>query len=223
MMILILLAFFVLAYFIYAVITTYSNVGDLEHTLGMTKAKTQFAGSSVIVSGIYRGVFTTIRGFLNFAPWNANNNKIVYTMQHCSTFNATISAGEGFGTKELQEKKRLAKEESAKKVWNPNLTQEEKRIIEERRKTRGDSEEVANKDEFKIVSATLRDVNHYLDQDGRREVVASLLRKGILSINISRSDISMEFDKANSEEFKAPNMEKTLKEMQKLIVEKADN
>ena len=223
MIILILLAFFVLAYFCYAAITAYSNVGDLEHTLGMTKAKTQFAGSSVIVSGIYRGVFTTIRGFLNFTPWNANSNKILFTMQHHSAFNATISAGAGFGTKELQEKQRLAKEESAKKVWNPNLTQEERRISEERRKTRGDGEEAATKDEFKIVSATPRDVNQYLDQEGRREVVAGLLRKGILSINISRSDISMEFDKANSEEFKTPNMEKTLKEMQKLIVEKAEN
>ncbi len=223
MIVLILLAFFVLAYFIYAYITASSNVGDLEHTLGMTKAKSQFAGSSIIVSGIYRGVFTTIRGFLNFTPWKANSNKIIYTMQHSSTFNATISAGEGFGSKELQEKRRLAREESAKKVWNPNLTQEERRIIEERRKTRGDSEEASSKDEFKIVSATPRDVNHYLDQDGRREVVAGLLRKGIRAINISRSDISMELDNCRAEEFKAPNMEKTLKEMQKLIVEKVEN
>lgn len=222
MIILILLAFFVIAYYCYVAITTYSYVGDLEHTLGMTKAKTQFAGSSVIVSGIYRGVFTTIRGFLNFTPWKAKSNKIIYTMQQRSNFNATISVGEGFGAKELQEKQRLAKEESSKKVWNPNLTQEERRIIEERRKTRGDDEEVSGKDELKVVSATPRDVNHYLDQEGRREIVAGLLRKGILSINISRSDLSMEFDKGSAEDFKAPNMEKTLKDMQKLIVEKIE-
>lgn len=223
MIILVLLAFLVLAYFCYAAITAYSNIGDLEHTLGMTKAKTQFAGSSVIVSGIYRGVFTTIRGFLNFTPWVANSNKIIYTMQQRSSFNATISAGEGFGTKELQEKRRLAKEESAKKVWNPNLTQEEQRIIEERRKTRGDGEESFDKAELKIVSATPRDVERYLDQERRRQVVADLLRKGFLAINISRSDISMELDRGNSEEFKAPNVDKTLKEMQKLIVEKIEN
>lgn len=223
MIVLLALAFLVAAFFCYAAITTYSYVGDLEHTLGMTKAKTKFAGSSVIVSGIYRGVFTTIQGFLNFTPWKANSNKIVYTMQHRSSFNATITPGAGLGVKELKEKQRLAKEEAAKKVWNPNLTQEERRIIEERRKTRGDDEEEVAQDEFKVVSANPREVNRYLDQEGRREVVSGLLRKGMLSINISRSDISMEFDKGNAEEFKSANMEKTLKEMQKLIVEKVEN
>ncbi|MGM9992947.1 MAG: hypothetical protein ACI376_08950 [Candidatus Bruticola sp.] len=205
----------------YATINTYSYMGDVEHNLGFTKAKTSLDGLSVKVVGIHRNINTSIQAFVNFTPWKANSNRIIFTLGHRSSFNAFITPGAGLAAKDLQEKQRQAKEESAKKVWNPKLTQEERTIIEERNKTRGD-EEPAEQEDLKIITASAREVDHFLSLEGRREVLANLFRSGVASVNISRSDVSMEITHGSTEELKSANIDKNLKELQKLIVQKLE-
>ncbi|MGM9999446.1 MAG: hypothetical protein ACI38Q_08705 [Candidatus Bruticola sp.] len=215
------IVFVVVAAVAYATINTYSYMGDLEHNLGFTKSKTSLDGFSVKVVGVYRNINTSVQAFVNFTPWKANNNRIIFTLSHRSSFNASITPGAGLAAKDLQEKQRIAKEESAKKVWNPKLTQEERSIIEERSKTRGDDEPVVQ-EELKILTASSREVDHFLSLEGRREVLANLFRNGVSSVEISRSDVSMEITNGTVEDLKSGNIDKNLKELQKFIVQKLE-
>lgn len=207
----------------YLIIMQKNYLEELSISLGVTNLTTKVSAASVKAVGIYKSMQISVEGFLNFTPWKPDGYRIIYTVKHHSTFNADITAGDGLHDKERRAEAQKAKEEEASKVWNPNLTEEEKKTIEERRKSRGLNEsEAAPKDELKVVSARISEVNRFLDAENRREAAASLLKRGMSRICITFGNVEMELPNGTLDDLKGKNCENYLKEIRKFVVQKVE-
>ncbi len=218
------LAGFIFAVCLYANFTVKGPLEDLEHKMGLTKFSASNRFTDVTVSGSYKSDFITIQGFVNFLLWKRDNYHVIYTVKHRSPFNAEITPGAGLTINEKKERERLKKEEAATKVWNPNLTDEERRIIEDRKKTRGDVEEdgAEQASDLKIISTRQADVQHYLDEDGRRELVISLFKKGVSMVKISVADVAIDLPHGRVEDMEPSQIEAYVKDLRRLIVQRIE-
>ena len=109
--------------------------------------------------------------------WKKRATKTIFRIKHSSTFNAEIKPSVGLAEEERQHQERLAREEASKKVWNPKLTSEEQKVIEERRKSQN-LEGEAPKELFKVVSARLPEANRFIEQEDRQQLLRTRDRKG---------------------------------------------
>lgn len=196
------------------------RLGELENRLGLTKSQKSFKPPmSVAISGLYKGSGVEIDATANLLFWKKRATKTIFRIKHSSNFNAEIKPSVGLAEEERQHQERLAREEASKKVWNPKLTSEEQKVIEERRKSQN-LEGEAPKELFKVVSARLPEANRFIEQEDRQQLLRTLFKQGASLVHIGFSDVAVEFPALSEDEVTNPKFcENYFKELKKLVVQ----
>lgn len=189
------IAFFIIFTLItlgFMALNQYNRMEEVASEAKIAQFTKQFGTNYAVCQGTYKNFKVTIQSFINYKFWEKDKCRTVYQITHVCPFYADITPGVGLRDEEDKEKARLAKEEAAKKVWNPNLSEEEKRIIEERRKQRETEEDSSvSRDTLKISSAKLPEVNRFLDENDRRKLLCQMFKEGVESMCVGRDSVSM--------------------------------
>lgn len=194
---------------------------DIGKDLGMLKYdyKSDLGSAKVVAKGVFKNTQITLDAFL-VGP--GMPNKLVMSAQHRSTFAAVISPGIGLAI-EKQEAAAAKKAEETKddfKPWRPKLTKEEQQVIDSRRK--GGTNDDTPKEKFHISSIKMDEVNKFLAEGDRSQVIAGLFDKGIQEIRITFTDVAMDKIPYDETDFNAHKLEAYLNDLKKLVVKRIE-
>ncbi|MBQ7502780.1 hypothetical protein IJT93_08750 [bacterium] len=196
----------------------YNRMEEIAMEAKISQFKKLFGTTYAFCLGTYKNYKVSIQSFINYKFWERKNCKTIYQITHVCPFYADILPGAGLRDEEDKEKARIAKEESAKKVWNPNLSEDEKRIIEERRRQRETEDSSVSRDTLKISSAKPDEVNKYLDENNRRQLLCEMFKEGVQSMCVGRDSVSIVVIGHGPNEVKLMNCAKHLDDLKEFAI-----
>lgn len=220
--ILIILLFFVAViagYYGYILFMLKTRMDELEANLGISNFFCNMKPNAVVCGGKYKGVEISIENEASFSYWKDEAHTL-YTLNYNPKVIAEILPGPGLRYEEEKENARKASEEASKKVWSARLTAEERKIIEERKKTNIDHEEEdsSSHEALKVISSKLIEVNNYLDENGRREALIELFKNGAKRVNMGFGEVTMECMRGNYNDHKTMKYAENLKNLFKVCI-----